>query len=396
MRHHLPLLFATWLAVAVRHLRVGRRTRPAHGINRLTHAFAALTAAFALAACGGPVAEALARLIEASVEPASATAAQGTSLAVTLKVNCDREGLDTPFGRLGVQVRAEPGSLPAGTGVTFNGGISPPSSGYYTVSCNTATANPNLRTTSLPVELNVGAATPPGLYHVVFRVRVEPETLTDPPKDETTAELALTVRAPDGESVVSGNLLADPGFEGTVAAGGLPAAAAAWQGDAAATPTAELDVVPRSGARMLKFVATGTVSSTNTLAAQMWQVADLREWTAAVATGTARVDGSAWFNRVDAGAATDRRFDLRLLAFDVDPADVPARYAAGTWTAEAVASLDSRAFAWQRVDASLALPAGTRCVLFEIYAFEDQVNDGAGAEFAGHYADDTSLVLVKP
>ena len=58
--------------------------------------------------------------------------------------------------------------------------------------------------------------------------------------------------------------------------------------------------------------------------------------------------------------------------------------------------LDASAFSWQQVQASLALPPNTTYVLVEIYAFEDQVNDADGAEFAGHYADELSLVLVRP
>ncbi len=112
--------------------------------------------------------------------------------------------------------------------------------------------------------------------------------------------------------------------------------------------------------------------------------------------GGVRADASAWFNRVQVDAATDRRFDLRLLAFDGNPAEVGARYVAGTWLAQQTVMLDSAAFSWQQVQASLALPPNTSYVLVEIYAFEDQVNDADGAEFAGHYADELSLVLVRP
>jgi hypothetical protein len=147
---------------------------------------------------------------------------------------------------------------------------------------------------------------------------------------------------------------------------------------------------------MLKFVATGAVGSTTTFASQLWQTVDLRPYASAIGGGNARVDGGAWFNRLVAGATTDRRFDLRLLAFDGNPEDVGARYVAGTFLAQQTTTLDSVGFQWQQRQASLALPANTTYVLVEIYAFEDVFNDADGTEFAGHYADEVSLVLVRP
>ena len=147
---------------------------------------------------------------------------------------------------------------------------------------------------------------------------------------------------------------------------------------------------------MLKFVATGAIGSTNTVASQLWQTVDLRDQTALIAAGGVRAEAGAWFNRIVAGTTTDRRFDLRVLAFDGEPAEVAARYVAGTWLAQQTATVDADPFRWQQVQASLVLPPTTTYVLVEIYAFEDVQNDADGTEFAGHYADDVSLVLVRP
>ena len=115
-----------------------------------------------------------------------------------------------------------------------------------------------------------------------------------------------------------------------------------------------------------------------------------------IAAGGVRAEAGAWFNRIVAGTTTDRRFDLRVLAFDGEPAEVAARYVAGTWLAQQTATVDADPFRWQQVQASLVLPPTTTYVLVEIYAFEDVQNDAEGTEFAGHYADDISLVLVRP
>ena len=92
---------------------------------------------------------------------------------------------------------------------------------------------------------------------------------------------------------------------------------------------------------------------------------------------------------------TDRRFDIRLLAFNVAAVDLPAAYVAGTQLAVQAASIQTVGNVWQQAALNMTLPAGTRLLLVEIYAFEDVLNDGTTPEFAGHYADDISLVLTR-
>jgi hypothetical protein len=72
------------------------------------------------------------------------------------------------------------------------------------------------------------------------------------------------------------------------------------------------------------------------------------------------------------------------------------RYPANDFLAQVTTTLTSEANTWQRVDTSMTLPAGTRFVLVEIYAFEDVANDSVLPEFVGHYADDISLMLDLP
>ncbi len=60
-----------------------------------------------------------------------------------------------------------------------------------------------------------------------------------------------------------------------------------------------------------------------------------------IAAGRVRADASAWFNRVVGDSTTDRRFDIRLLAFNVAAVDLPAAYVAGTQLAVQAASIQT-------------------------------------------------------
>ena len=88
---------------------------------------AALCLAAVLAGCGGgDFAEHFVKLITARFVPASISPPRGSPVQVEFEVTCDRAGLDTPFGRLDVQVKFDPeASLPAGITVAPQGGSAP-------------------------------------------------------------------------------------------------------------------------------------------------------------------------------------------------------------------------------------------------------------------------------
>jgi hypothetical protein len=226
-------------------------------------------------------------------------------------------------------------------------------------------------------------------------VQIEPERDGAPSKDATTATLDVTVIAAPAANNGS-NLLLNPGFEQVVAAGGVPSLAGAWQGDATFTVLAEAGIAPHGGDRMLKFASTGQQASAALVSSQMWQIVDLRAWATAIDAGGVRVDASAWFNRVTGGPNTDRRFDLRVLAFDTTDAGVPQRYQANAALAVQAVSVNTAGATWQQASLQLVLPAQTRVVLVEIYAYEDVLNDAVAPEFDGHYADDVVLTLTVP
>jgi hypothetical protein len=360
---------------------------------RLLVPWVALTATL-LGCGGGEFAELFVKLITARFVPAQVTASLGVH-RVELEVSCDRAGLNTPFGRLGIQVKLDPDRrLPAGVTATPVG-APVGADGFATYPCTDPTATPDLKLAHVMVDVNVvGEAAPASAITLIALIQVEPLVAGEPSKDSTTAELALAVAA--APSVPGGNLLINPSFADAVQLGGLPTAPDNWRGDLAASVIAENGITPHSGATMLKFQATGAVGSTNTLSSQQWQIVDLSGRAEAIGAGTVRVDASAWFNRIAGDELTDRRFDLRLLAFDGSPADLPARYAAASWIAQQTTTVISAANLWQQAQASLELPPATRYVLVEIYAYEDMFNDAEIAEFAGHYADDISLVLAQP
>jgi hypothetical protein len=171
----------------------------------------------------------------------------------------------------------------------------------------------------------------------------------------------------------------------------MPVAPGNWRGDPAAVVGTEMGIVPHAGATMLKFVATGAGASLETTTGQLWQVLDLSGQAASIESGAvASACVSAWFNRIE-GPLADQRFDLRIIAFDGNPAELQARYDTGRWLAEATAPLLSVPNRWQQVVAQLTLPTGTTHLLVEIVASEDTQNDAEGVEFAGHYADDLFL-----
>jgi PKD repeat protein len=196
-------------------------------------------------------------------------------------------------------------------------------------------------------------------------------------------------------SLYGTNLLVNPAFELPVTVGFLPTAPGNWRGDLAVSVGVDRGITPRSAPNMLRFDAAGDVTSNNTVASQQWQIVDVNALAADIAAGRVRADASAWFNRVVGDLTTDRRFDIRLLAFNVAAADLPAAYVAGTQLAVQTASIQTIGNVWQQAALNMTLPAGTRLLLVEIYAFEDVVNDGNTPEFAGHYADDISLVLTR-
>ncbi len=357
-----------------------------------------LCGALTLSACGGAAAELLAKLITARFVPSQTSLVAGTTRTVELEVTCSDGALFSPFGRLKLSASlTRGGTLPPGVTATLMEGDqpSPPEPGYRRYTCTDPHPDPALRMAHIPVQITVAPGTAAQALSLLAYVEIERERDGEPSKDATTTTLDVTVTAAPTANNGS-NLLNNPGFEQVVAAGGLPALAGAWQGDATFTVPAEAGIAPHGGDRMLKFVSTGQQAAAALVSSQMWQIVDLRNWSAAIDAGGVRVDAGAWFNRVTGGPNTDRRFDLRVLAFDTTDASVPMRYQANGALAVQAATVSTAGAAWQQASLSLVLPPLTRVVLVEIYAYEDVLNDAQAPEFDGHYADDVVLTLTVP
>lgn len=392
-----------------------------------------MAAALAVAACGSGDDVAIAVAID-GVRPAvvAATIAGGT-FAVQVDVRVTGNGLTGPPTLECVLTTAPPEVVPTFTGcapvLPVDGEVDDTQSvpvdlvvapgvpaGRYTIgfsatACAPGPADPSpgvqdlcdVADTTIVVEVTDPLAsslptTVPGTSAPVAPVSTVPPppapAPTEPPPPPPAATTAPPAAAPTTAPapVVTANLVVDPSFDVAPAIAGLPAAAGAWTGDTTALAAAGA-VAPRTGASMVQFVDTGLQPSDRTETSQLWQLVDVSAYAAEIDAGAVVADGSAWFHRVVGGATTDRRFDLRVHAFDGAAADVPARYTSNSALALQSASVTIDGTAWTPAQAALALPAGTRFVLVEIYAFEDVVNDAVAPEFEGHYADDVSLTL---
>lgn len=368
------------------------------GHRRAAAALLAGLLGITLAACGGGgVAELLSKLITARFVPSQTTVAAGSTRTVELEVTCSFSGMDSPFGRLKLDVSlARGGNLPPGVTSSLVGGepAHRQEPDYWRFPCIDPHPDPTLRFARIPVQITVAPGTAAQALSLLAYVEIEPERAGEPSKDATTATLGVTVTAAPAANY-GANLLVNPSFEQPVLAGGLPTAPGNWQGDAATTVGAEQATEPVQGASMLRFIATGPQASASLLTSQQWQIVDVSAYAADIAAGRVSARASAWFHSIVGTAATDRRFDIRLLAFDGPMADLPQRYAANTPLLLRDAVALTPGGQWLQVEASDLLPVGTTYVLVEIYAYEDIVNDATAPEFDGHYADNVSLVLTR-
>ncbi|HEX6706526.1 MAG TPA: hypothetical protein VF169_17335 [Albitalea sp.] len=152
----------------------------------------ALALAGLLAACGGgEFTESLVRLISARFVPAEATVAPGATRRVQLEVQCDRDALNTTFGRLGIRVRLDPSHLPAGVTATLVGTFAD-AEGFSLVQCDSPSTTEGLRMTRLEVDLTASAGAAATTARLGTYIEVEP-LAGQGSKDNTSAEMAVSV-----------------------------------------------------------------------------------------------------------------------------------------------------------------------------------------------------------
>ncbi len=343
-----------------------------------------------VAGCGDETEELFVRLVVAEFQPEATTLIVGSTTTLSLQVTADDDGLQSDFGRLGIRVKLDPHDmLPDGITAVPLDERSRDDEGYYYYDCDEPAETAGQSVVVVPVRFTVDAAFAPTELALLAYVDIEPISVNDPSPDSTTDEMSITVVA----GGFGTNLLSNPGFGDAVTTGGLPTGPGFWQGDVCRVVTAENGIAPRGEPSMLKFGDTGTGPSPTLVSCQQWQVVDLGPYAAEIAAGHVRATASIWCNRVAGDETTDRRFDLRVIAFGGSPATIAADYAASAWLDLGATTLSSAGAQWQSLDVGLTLPPTTTYVLVEVYAYEDVVNDATSPEFAGHYADDAVLMV---
>jgi hypothetical protein len=195
-----------------------------------------------------------------------------------------------------------------------------------------------------------------------------------------------------------GSLVVNGGFEITeITGGGWPSEYGDWSGDHSVIVGADLGVVPKEDAKMLKFAATSFTGDYGTnVRCDVYQIIDINAFGDAVAAGEAMASGSVYFNRVAGDANTDTEFGLEILAYSGDPCSFPTYLAMGGMelaTANSLILTDGNEATWQQCEAELPLPVGTDFVVIGIRAVENIFNNESTTEFDGHFADAVSLCI---
>jgi hypothetical protein len=174
---------------------------------------------------------------------------------------------------------------------------------------------------------------------------------------------------------------------------GLPTAFGSWQGDASEIVGGQNGIVPFEASRMLHFISSANPTGQDGLSSDIWQLVDMSPYAAVIAAGQATVTWSAFFNRILGDAQTEAQFAVSVRAF----AGLPAAFVSISESplADSTSTLftDGNPVTWQQISASLLLPTATTYVGVQV-ASRETLNDSPFAfEFAGHYADQTTLTL---
>jgi hypothetical protein len=165
-----------------------------------------------------------------------------------------------------------------------------------------------------------------------------------------------------------------------------------------------MGIQPMTGKGMLRFdrsihLLTEQDSEETHDASEQWQIIDLRPLKANDPRAAFTAIARAHFNRIDAGASTDTRFEIGLYAYAGTPDDAHAhwenhsRRLAGHFSG---INTDTDPATWQPAEARLTIPAEADFLLLRLYAVEDITDDPhQQTEFTGHYADAVQLTLRR-
>jgi hypothetical protein len=161
-----------------------------------------------------------------------------------------------------------------------------------------------------------------------------------------------------------------------------------WDGDLFSIVMAENGVSALNGTHMLRFDATTPSGAAAGPDAEVSQVIDLSAFAGQIATGTATLQTTAFFNRIDAGPNTDTEFQINVDALDGGASVIGS--------ASQTISTDADVATWENHIAGLLLPAATASARVTLVASEDVLDDVVSPEFDGHYADNARAKMLEP
>ena len=193
-------------------------------------------------------------------------------------------------------------------------------------------------------------------------------------------------------------VLVNPDFEiSEVIEAQVPTTTGDWQFDTATIVSAENGITPFSGSQMLRFDTSSFAGIFTGSSGQVIQLTDLSTYSTAISAGTATVDISGYFNRVEGDAQTDTRLSVSILAYEGLVSDFPSKFGVSELdTVFGTVTTDPNTGTWELASASLLLPTNTDFIATQLSASEDIFNDTSLPEFDGHYADSISVSITIP
>jgi hypothetical protein len=177
-----------------------------------------------------------------------------------------------------------------------------------------------------------------------------------------------------------------------------------WRGDQAVIVSAEQQVQPVSGQRMLRFLRQdhqGKARLAGGHIADVYRLIDLRGHRDDVAQGDVVIQASASVNAIP--FSNEEKFGCAISLFALDAHSVPesASYIGTALESEANAmarssrtKLDRELASWQRLTTEMRLPANTDYIVVRLHISQSFDSNGAPV-FTGSYADDVRVTLTR-
>lgn len=177
-----------------------------------------------------------------------------------------------------------------------------------------------------------------------------------------------------------------------------------WRGDQAVTVSAEQEVNPVGGQRMLRFLRQdhqGKARGAGSHIADVYRLIDLRGHRRDVAQGDVVAQASASVNATPFSEEEKFGCAITLFALDADSVPESASYIGTALESESNAmarssrtKLDREPASWQRLTTEMRLPANTDYIVVRLHISQSFDSNGAPV-FTGSYADDVRVTLTR-